>query len=69
MTTPTSVNDADVFADGPSPLNVVVVVVRSVVACTCTRFSISVYIRHAVTDVVYSATELNTIRTFCRTAS
>ena len=37
MTTPTSVNDADVFADGPSPLNVVVVFVRSVVACTCTR--------------------------------
>ena len=37
--------------------------------CTCARFSISV--RHAITDVGLSflATELNTIVTFCQTAS
>ena len=41
----------------------------SIHTCTCARFSISV--RHAITDVGLSflATELNTIVTFCQTAS
>ena len=70
MTTQTTVNYAVVFADGPGPLNIAVIVVRSVnIHVREHRFSISV--RHAITDVGLSflATELNTIVTFCQTAS